>query len=162
MNMEIAGHEWFSHDGKTIWYDLQTPRGQVFWVTGYDIATGQSRWYHVEDRNHWSVHYHSSPDNTLFCGDGGDEEMVAHAKDAKYLYLFRPKDIPDVAGLKAKDAGDLVKPGYLEVEKLVEMGKQDYRLEPNAHFAPNGKWVVFRGNMHGGIHTYAVEVEKAS
>ena len=30
MNMEIAGHEWFSDDGKTIWYDLQTPRGAGF------------------------------------------------------------------------------------------------------------------------------------
>ena len=28
MNMEIAGHEFFSADGRTIWYDLQTPRGE--------------------------------------------------------------------------------------------------------------------------------------
>ncbi len=32
MNMEIAGHEFFDVDGKTIWYDLQTPRGEVFWL----------------------------------------------------------------------------------------------------------------------------------
>jgi hypothetical protein len=30
MNMEIAGHEFFSGDGKTVWYDLQTPRSTVF------------------------------------------------------------------------------------------------------------------------------------
>lgn len=158
MNMEIAGHEWFSRDGKTIWYDLQTPRGQTFYVAGYDIASGQRRWYHVEDRNHWSVHYHSSPRDDLFCGDGADEEMVAYAKDAKWLYLFEPKNIPDVAGLKAPDSGDLVRPGYFQTKRLVNMKNQDYKLEPNAHFSPDGKWVVFRGNMEGEIHTYAVEL----
>ncbi len=37
MHMEIAGHEFFSADGKTIWYDLQTPRSEVFWVAGYNL-----------------------------------------------------------------------------------------------------------------------------
>jgi oligogalacturonide lyase len=32
MNMEIFGHEFWSSDGKTIWYDLQTPRGEDFWL----------------------------------------------------------------------------------------------------------------------------------
>jgi len=41
MNMEIAGHEFFSADGKMIWYDLQTPRGQDFWLAGYNIATSK-------------------------------------------------------------------------------------------------------------------------
>ena len=39
MNMEIAGHEFFSADGKTVWYDLQTPKSTVFWVAGVDLAT---------------------------------------------------------------------------------------------------------------------------
>jgi len=158
MNMEIAGHEWWSRDGKTIWYDLQTPRGQTFYVAGYDVSTGARRWYHVEDRNHWSVHYHSSPNDGLFCGDGGDRSMVAHAADGKWLYLFTPKRIPNVAGLQAEDARDLINPGYLETKRLVNMADQDYRLEPNAHFSPDGKWVVFRGNMSGEIHTYVVEL----
>jgi oligogalacturonide lyase len=29
MTLEIAGHELWSADGKTIWYDLQTPRGHA-------------------------------------------------------------------------------------------------------------------------------------
>ena len=32
MEMEIAGHEFFGRDGKTIWYDLQTPKSMVFWL----------------------------------------------------------------------------------------------------------------------------------
>ena len=60
MNMEIAGHEFFDVDGKTIWYDLQTPRGEVFWLASA-APDGTRRWYHV-DRDHWSVHFQISPD----------------------------------------------------------------------------------------------------
>lgn len=161
MNMEIAGHEFFSPDGKTIWYDLQTPRGEVFWLAGYDLATGKRRWYNVE-RNEWSVHYNQSPDLKLFSGDGGDSEMVAHAPDGKYLYLFHPKDIPDVAGIHAPGAENLIAPGTFDAEKLVDMRKQDYRLEPNMTFTPDGKWIVFRANFEGANHIYAVELAKAA
>ena len=161
MNMEIAGHEWFSSDGKTIWYDLQTPRGEDFWVAGYEIATGKRTWYHLE-RNEWSVHFNTSPDGKLFAGDGGDNEMVAHAPDGKYLYLFRPEGIPDVAGIKAPNADALISPGVLRAEKLVNMKNHDYRLEPNVNFTPDGKWIVFRSNMSGATQVYAVEVAKAT
>lgn len=46
-----------------------------------------------------------TPDGKLFSGDGGDEEMVAHAKDEK--------------------------------------------------------WIIFRSNMHGEVHTYMAEVARA-
>ncbi|MBE3135752.1 MAG: DUF4981 domain-containing protein, partial [Acidobacteria bacterium] len=55
IDMEIAGHEFFSPDGRTIWYDLQTPRSEVFWLAGVDLATGQRTRYAVA-RAHWSVH----------------------------------------------------------------------------------------------------------
>jgi oligogalacturonide lyase len=160
MNMEIAGHEFFSPDGKTIWYDLQTPRGEVFWLAGFDLSTGKRRWYNVE-RNHWSVHYNQSLDLKRFSGDGGDSEMVARAPDGKYLYLFTPRDIPDVAGIHAPGAENLIAPGTFDVEKLVDMRKQDYRLEPNMTFTPDGKWIVFRANFEGANHVYAVELAKA-
>lgn len=157
MNMEIVGHEWFSSDGQTVWYDLQIPRGQDFWVAGYHLPTGRRQWYHLT-RDEWSVHFHSNSDNTLFCGDGGDEEMVAHAPDGKYLYLFHPKALPDVAGLKASNNADLIQRGHLESERIVDLGENDYRLEPNANFTPDGKWVVFRSNMSGESAVYAVKV----
>lgn len=159
MNMEIAGHEFFSPDGKWIWYDLQTPRGEIFWLTGYELATGKRKWFHV-DRNMWSVHYNQAPGLKMFSGDGGDSEMVAHAPDGKYLYLFSPKDIPDVAGIHANNADDLIAPGTFEAEKIVDMRKHDYRLEPNMTFTPDGRWIVFRSNMEGSNQVYAVEVTK--
>ena len=41
MAFEIAGHEFWSSDGKVLWYDLQTPRSEVFWLAGYDVETGE-------------------------------------------------------------------------------------------------------------------------
>lgn len=160
MNMEIAGHEFFSNDGKMIWYDLQTPRGEDFWVAGYEIATGKRTWYHLQ-RDEWSVHFNVSRDGTMFGGDGGDSEMVARAKDGKWIYLFRPSLIPDVAGIKNPNSDDLIKTGVFKSERLVNMSKHDYRLEPNMTFTPDGKWVVFRSNMFGPTHVFAVEIEKA-
>lgn len=158
MNMEIAGHEFFSPDGKWIWYDLQTPRGEVFWLAGYEVATGKRRWLHV-DRNLWSVHYNQSPDGSLFAGDGSDAEMVARAPDAKYLYLFQAQAIPDVAGIRAEGADKLIVPGVLQAEKLVDLRQHDYRLEPNAVFTPDGQWLVFRSNMDGTTQVYAVSLK---
>ena len=167
MAMEIAGHEWFSHDGKWIWYDLQTPRGEDFWVAGYEIANGKRFWYHLA-RNEWSVHYHSSPatatapDSALFSGDGGDSGMVAHASDGKWLYLFHPVATPEnnTADHAAAPAA-LIHTGHFEAEKLVDMKDHQYHLEPNANFTPDGKWLVFRSNMQGAAQVYAVEVAKA-
>lgn len=160
MNMEIAGHEFFSNDGKMIWYDLQMPRGEDFWVAGYEIATGKRTWYHLQ-RDEWSVHFNVSRDGTMFAGDGGDEEMVAHAKDGKWIYLFRPEMIPDVAGIKNPNSDDLIKPGVFRSERLVNLSKHNYELEPNVTFTPDGKWIVFRSNMLGPTHVYAVEINKA-
>lgn len=160
MNMEIAGHEWFSKDGRAVWYDLQTPRGQSFWVAGYDVATGARRQYHVE-RNEWSVHYNSNADNTLFSGDGGGPDMVAHAKDGKWMYLFTPREVIPDAGIPSPHSEALIQPGTFTAEKLVDMSAQDYRLEPNGKFSPDGKWLIFRGNMFGASHVFAVELARS-
>ncbi|MBN2310659.1 MAG: hypothetical protein JXR94_16930 [Candidatus Hydrogenedentes bacterium] len=140
---EIAGHEFWAPDGRTIWFDLQIPRGRTFYLAGADIATGEEVRYPLT-RDQWSVHYNIAPDGGLFCGDGGDERSVAGASDGRWIYLFRPKD------------------GAFEVERLCSLAGHDYHLEPNVHFTPDAKWVVFRSNMHGDGQVYAVEVARAS
>jgi oligogalacturonide lyase len=160
MVMEIAGHEFFSGDGKTIWYDLQTPRGEDFWVAGYDVESGKRTWYHLQ-RDEWSVHFNVSPDNQLFCGDGGDDRMVAHARNGKWLYLFRPDLIWDDSDGKI-DTKNLIRTGVFNSEKLVNMSKHNYALEPNAMFSPDMKWLIFRSNMSGANQAYAVELQRAA
>ena len=160
MNLEIAGHEFFGQDGRHIWYDLQTPRGEDFWLAGCELSTGRRTRYHLE-RNEWSVHYNVSSDGTLFAGDGGDADMVAHAADGKWLRLFRPQAMADVAGIAAPGDESLIHPGVLQSERLVNMSRHDYRLEPNVHFTPDMKWIIFRSNMQGAIHVYAVEIARS-
>ena len=148
MDMEIAGHEFWSHDGKTIWFDLQTPRSEKFWIAGVELATGRQIRYPVE-RDAWSVHYNVSRDGKLFCGDGGDPTQVAFAKDGMWMNLFRPQ--PD---------------GGMQREKLVNMARHNYvtgrgGIEPNGSITPDGKWVVFSGDFDGARHVYAVEIAKA-
>jgi oligogalacturonide lyase len=43
---------------------------------------------------------------------------------------------------------------------LVDPARPDYSLEPNATFPPDGQGLVFRANMHGAAHVYAVEIAK--
>src|ERR1700730_10259671 len=85
MNMEIEGHEFFSGDGKMIWYDLQTPKSQVFWLGGYNVSTGERTWYHLE-RSEWSVHFNVSANGKLFAGDGGGPDSVAAPGNGQWIY----------------------------------------------------------------------------
>jgi oligogalacturonide lyase len=142
MDMEIAGHEFWSPDGQTVWFDLQMPKGEKFLLAGVDVKTGRTTRYPIE-RNQWSVHYNISWDGKLFVGDGGDAGMVAKSPDGKWIYLFTPQA-----------------DGTLRSEKLVNMAKHDYDLEPNAQFTPDGKQIVFRANFDGPAQVYAVEVAK--
>jgi len=157
MVMEIAGHEFWSADGKTIWYDLQTPRGEDFWVAGYRVDTGVQTRYHLQ-RNEWSIHFNVSRDGQLFCGDGGDPGQVAHAPDGEWIYLFRPQ-LTENRGVIGPD---LIQPGLFRAEKLVNMSKHQYRLEPNVSFTSDNTWVVFRSNMFGPTYVFAVEVDKGT
>lgn len=156
MAMEIWGHEFWSADGKTIYYDLQIPRGEDFWLVAYEVETGRRRWYHLQ-RDEWSIHFNVTKDGKLFAGDGGDPGQVARAKDGQWIYLFRPELLPN----RGIDDPTFVQPGVLRAENLVNMGKHQYRLEPNVSFTPDQKWVVFRSNMFGETYVFAVEVEKA-
>jgi len=161
MKMEIAVHEYWSNDGQWIWYDLQTPLSEDFWVGGYNVTTGQRLWYHLPP-NHWSVHYNTSPDGTLFSGDGSDPEIhYARAQDAKWMYLFHPSLIPDLPD-ETPDQAKMIQVGKFTAERLVNLNRHDYSLEPNGMFTPDGKWVVFRSNFRGPIEVYAVEIAKAN
>jgi hypothetical protein len=137
MENEIAGHEFFSPKGDTIWFDWQMPKGQAFFLGGVDVHTGKERKYEIT-RDEWSIHFNVCTDGYWMAGDGGDSGQVAKAKNGRWIYLFHPE-------------GD-----RLVSEKLVNMKGQYYKLEPNVHFSLDGKWVIFRGNFEGHEDIYAV------
>ena len=159
MNMEIEGHEFFGADGRDIWYDLQTPRSVVFWLARYELGTGRRTWFHLE-RDEWSVHFNVSPDGTLVAGDGGGPSSVAAPGNGQWIYLFRPELVPDRTADALPTAKDLIQPGVLRAEKLVNLARHDYSLEPNVTFTPDQQWIVFRSNLYGPTHVYAVAVRR--
>ncbi len=148
MDMEINGHEWWGWDGRMVWFDLQTPRSEDFWIAGVNLATGSTVRYHLE-RNWWGVHFNSSRDDTLFASDGGDPSQVAYATDGMWINLLRVQQN-----------------GTVTRERLVNMSRHNYvtgrgGVEPNAHITPDKKWVVFTGQFAPGErHVYAVEIAK--
>jgi oligogalacturonide lyase len=139
MEREIAGHEFFGPDGKIIWFDLQMPRGVTFYLAGIDLATRIEKRYALK-RDEWSIHFCQSPDLKLFAGDGGDSTQVAKAKNGRWIYLFTP----------GTDS--------LRSERLTNMKHHNYKLEPNVHFSPDGKKIIFRANFEGLSQVYAVEI----
>lgn len=169
MPYEIEGHEFFSYDGKWIWYDLQTPRSKEFWLAGVNVKTGERIRYPIA-REHWSVHYNISRDGQFFAGDGGGPGSVANQTplpqsrkldppgNGQWIYSFKPASEPYQT---ITVGGEPIKVGKLFAEKLVDLSKHDYRLEPNVTITPDNKWIVFRSNMHGATHTYAVAVAKS-
>jgi oligogalacturonide lyase len=177
MNMEIEGHEFFSQDGKMVWYDLQTPMSGVFWLAGVDLATGHRTWYNLK-REEWSVHFNVSRDGKLFAGDGGGPTSVAARTmdrediqgQGQWMYLFRPVM---TAGSSFRDKKDLIDVGYFKSERLVDMSNHNYSketgVEPNLAFTHDSKWLIFSGNFHSNpgpgrratTHVYAVEIARA-
>jgi oligogalacturonide lyase len=148
MDMEINGHEWWSWNGKTVWFDLQTPRSQDFWIAGVQMETGVRTRYHLQ-RSWWGVHFNSSRDDTLFASDGGDASQVAYATDGMWINLLRVQ--PD---------------GTISRERLVNMSRHNYvtgrgGVEPNVHITPDKKWVIFTGQFGTAARqVYAVAIDK--
>jgi oligogalacturonide lyase len=91
---------------------------------------------------------------------GYDSKALNPAGNGQWIYLFRPEKLR-MTGLP-NQTKVLIKTGVLVSERLVDLAKHNYSLEPNVTFTPDGKWIVFRSNMHGATHVYAVEVEKHS
>jgi oligogalacturonide lyase len=156
MAMEIAGHEFWGLDGKTIWYDWQYPESEDFFLAGYELETHRRRAFHLQ-RNEWSIHFNLTQGNTLFSGDGGDPGQIAKARDGEWIELFHPEMLK-IDGLN--DAS-FWQPGVFRSEHLVNMAHHDYHLEPNVRFSPDKKLVIFTSNMFGPSYVFGVEVSKS-
>jgi oligogalacturonide lyase len=136
---DIAGHEVWSRDGRVIWYDLQTPQREVFWLAGHELATGEVKRLRLRP-DAWSLHMNPLPDGRFVC-DGGGRRSVAGRRHGAWVSLFLPRR------------------GALEVRRLVDLGRHDYRLEPNPQPTPDMRRAVFRAALSGGpAHVYAVDL----
>ncbi len=69
---------------------------------------------------------------------------------------------PELIKNTGETSPKFIQPGVFHAEKLVNMSKHNYTLEPNVSFTPDSKMVIFRSNMFGPTYVFGVEVAKAS
>ena len=148
---ELVTHEFWSPDGARIWSDLQRDRSIVrvfpflkgllnptFNLASSDIRTLETHCYSFKPR-YSSWHYNASPDGRKFCGDG-EGRYFRLCPSGKWIFLYRIED------------------GELQTERLCSMARHSWRIAPNTHFTPDGKWVVFQSDAEGTSQVYAVSV----
>jgi len=150
---ELQTHEFWASDGARIWCDFQRPAPAArilpflyeltfprFSLASVDVHTGAMCVYPLK-RRHASRHFNIAPDQRMFCGDGEGGRLHL-CPSQKWIYLYRPEG------------------GRLRVERLCSMAGHNWKSgpEPNTHFTPDGKWVVFQSDVTGSTQVYAVEV----
>ena len=86
--------------------------------------------------------------------------MVARALDGKWMNLFRPERVPDVAGIKTANSDSLIDTGFFQAERLV-------KISSAAPLPSGAQRDVFAGHEMGGIPLqaaagYAVEIAKSA
>lgn len=153
---ELQTHEFWSRDGAHVWCDFQLPSLPAryapfmeavtyprFFLASIHVDTLELKQYPFKMR-YASRHFNQSPDQTLFCGDG-EGGSFRLCPSGKWIFLY-------------KLAGD-----RLNIQRLCSMAGHSWKTgpEPNSHFTPDGKWVVFQSDVEGTIQVYAVEVEKS-
>jgi oligogalacturonide lyase len=152
---ELQTHEFWSPDGTKIWCDFQTPSLPArvapfmeavtyprFYLASVDTRTYELKRYPYPMR-YASRHFNISQDQTMFCGDG-EGGSFRLCRSGKWIYLFK------------------IENGKLRVEKLCSMAGHSWKTypEPNTHFTPDGKWVVFQSDVGGTTQVYAVQIER--
>ena len=120
MAMEIFGHEFWSVDGKTIWYDLQSAaHGEVF--SGWPATTLRPP---SASGTIWNAMSGPSISTCRAMASflwrwGRRGAGSAHAPDGKWIYLFHTDLVPNRGGIAEKD---FVTPGVFHAEKLGQHG----------------------------------------
>ncbi len=134
---EIAGHEFWSADGRTIWFQHRMGDRQPPLLAGQDVQSGALTQFVVSPEA-VAIHHTISANGKFFIGDGSGK--TGRGPD-KYLTL----QVPDGNGLK--------------VTKLCSLQNNDYaQCEPNPHISPDNHWIVFTATLFGTPQAYAVEV----
>ena len=155
--IDMVTHEFWSPSGKQLLFSLHPiPISGKSYFGSVDVARWQAAeaeptraagagipvkpWEHLWTLPAWSIHFNASHSGELFCGDGSARDGAT----GHWVWLYRPQA-----------------DGTLAAEKLFDMGKQDYQhCEPNVHFDPSDKWVIFTYNGGGKEEVLAVSVDK--
>lgn len=172
---EIATHEFWSRDGKTIWYEVQKPipnqpASMDHYLVGYDVSSGKRRYFHM-DQLEYSINYDSSSNDSLFCGSGqqskptqGSEPIDSQLqRSGEWIEVLHPILNNGDIGASMQNASSFRR------ERLVNIfNNRKYTTTPwfasEVRFSPDGRLVIFTSkvfgtpNGYGPTYIYAVEV----
>jgi len=140
---EIAGHEFWKPDGKSIWFQ-HVYRGRAKpdeFLTSMDVASGKITDY-IVPFGFGGIHETFSPDGTFLVSDGDGRGKTGPGKYLSQLTV----PIDGTTVLKGKH--------------LVTLQDNDYAVEPNPHVSPDNHWVIFTATLHGTAQAYAVELPR--
>jgi oligogalacturonide lyase len=175
---ETVNHEFWGHDGRTIFYDLQQPEGKTFYLAGYNISTHEEKLFHL-DKATSSVHFNSASGDSAFCADGRSTDVKTPSStqtedktpwSRQWIELLKPIPNDSQSGTDPRYAGwfsynnkgsqgNIRYSGWFQSEHLVNLSKNDYKkIEPNVRFSPDDRFVIFTSNMFGPTYIFAVEV----
>jgi oligogalacturonide lyase len=159
---EIATREFWSRDGKTIWYELQKPipnkpASTDHYLVGYDVATGNRRYFHLGQLE-YSLNYDAANDGSIFCGTG-HPTREAHGKAPLVSPIFGSGEWIE-ALYPVLNNGDIgtsaQKASSFRRERLVNMFYRSYnRFETNVRFSPDNRLVIFTSNVYDKPNLYA-------
>lgn len=97
----------------------------------------------------------------------GRVSIIVTGHKTQNVYYTRDNAVfsTDVNTLATREIAKLPARGSISTvnadEKPVNIARHNYGLESNVSFTADRKWVIFRSNMFGPTHAFAVEVEKA-
>jgi oligogalacturonide lyase len=142
---EIAGHEFWHPNGKTIWFQhsIRGEKSAGQGLSSLDVATEKVTKYYIPT-DFGGIHQSFAPDGTFLVSDGGGKDKTGPGKYLSRLTL--PTD------------GSAI----LRGEHLVTLQDNDYSIEPNPHVSPDNRWVTFTATLHGTPQAYAVELPQRS
>ena len=136
---EIAGHEFWAPDGKTVWFQQNFRDLKKEYLSGKNLETGKLTQYPIPVNGN-AIHYTLSPDGQFFVGDGIGKAARA---PTKYLSILVPQN------------------EQLKVIHLCTLQNNDYTIEPNPHVSPDGNRIIFTATLFGTPQAYAVEVPRS-
>jgi oligogalacturonide lyase len=175
---EIATHEFWSRDGKTIWYELQKtianqPASTDHYLVGYDVATGKRRYLQMDELE-YSINYDAASNDSLFCGSGQQSKPTHGAAPAdsqtpgsgEWIEILHPILNNGDIGASTKDASSFRR------ERLVNIFNNHTnfarpRFVSEVRFSPDNRLVIFTTDAFStpdertgrtSTYVYAVEV----
>jgi oligogalacturonide lyase len=175
---EIATHEFWSQDGKTIWHELQKPIANQpastdHFLVGYDVATGKRRYFHM-DPHDYSINYAAASNDRLFCGSG-QQPTTTHrnalanghtTESGEWIEVLHPILNNGDIGANTQNASSFRR------ERLVNIftehpGYANPRFISEVRFSPDDRLVIFTTDAFStpnertgrtSTYVYAVEV----